>query len=73
MKCNYSVTFEFEISQPITVKGKIEATSIRTIAARALDDATEKNKGVRWSSIVLVLERELESSSIGVEETDKEE
>jgi len=57
MKCKYSISFEFETSQPITEKGEITASSIRTVAARALDDATNKNPNVNWSSIVLMIER----------------
>lgn len=57
MKCQYVVTFEFNTLPPITERGDIEATSIRTIAARALDDATTKNPNMQWSSIVLVISR----------------
>lgn len=58
MKCKYAVTFEFLTSPPITVRGEVNATSARTIAARALDDATEKNPGVSWTSISILLERD---------------
>jgi hypothetical protein len=57
MKCKYSLTFEFEVEQPITCRGEIEATSIRTIVARAVDDAVEKNPNTKWSSVVVVIER----------------
>lgn len=57
MECNYSITFEFETSQPITEKGSAKGTSVRTVAARAIDDATTKNPKLKWSSIVIVLER----------------
>ena len=57
MKCNYSITFEFDTASPITVKGEAEATSVRTIAARALDDATERNPNLKWSSLVILIDR----------------
>ena len=57
MECNYSITFEFETSQPITAKGTSKGTTIRTVAARAIDDATEKNPKLKWSSIVIVIDR----------------
>jgi hypothetical protein len=57
MKCKYSVTFEFETAQPITVRGEVIGTSIRTVAARALDDAVEAHPKTMWSSIVLLVER----------------
>lgn len=58
MKCKYSLSFEFETDSPITVKGNIEAGSIRTIVARAVDDAIDKNPRCKWSSIVVVIERD---------------
>jgi len=57
MKCKYSITFEFDTAQPITVHGEAEAGSVRTVAARALDDATEKHKNIQWSSVVILIER----------------
>lgn len=57
MKCKYSISFEFETAQPITEKGTSVGTSVRTVAARAIDDAVKKNANVKWSSIVIVLER----------------
>jgi hypothetical protein len=58
MKCNYSISFEFETTHPITEKGTARGTSARTVAARAIDDAVEKNPNLNWRSIVIVLERE---------------
>jgi len=57
MKCDYSLTFEFETAKPITDKGTVNASSVRTVAARALDDAIAKNPNINWRSIVLVIER----------------
>ena len=65
------VTFEFETAAQITEKGYAKGTSVRTVAARALDDATEKNKNVNWSYLVVVLERivdEIESLPKVIEE-----
>ena len=68
MKCKYSITFEFEISQPITVKGNAQGTSIRTVAARAIDDAVKQNPKSKWSSIVILIERELKEVESEIEE-----
>lgn len=57
MKCKYAVSFEFSIKNPITVRGEVRAMSARTLAARALDEATIKEPGLKWSSIVILLER----------------
>jgi hypothetical protein len=58
MKCGYSVTFEFETQQPITIKGEATGTTVRTIAARAIDDALEQSeKKMIWSSIVILIMR----------------
>lgn len=57
MKCKYAVTFEFEESKPITCKGEIEALHARTITARAVDDAIGKNPNLKWSSLVVLIER----------------
>jgi len=65
MKCNYSITFEFSTGQPITEKGTATGTSVRTVAARAIDDAVEKNPNIKWSSVVILLDR-------GNKETEKE-
>jgi hypothetical protein len=57
MKCKYAVTFEFVQQAPITERGESEAGALRTIVARAIDDATEKQKGLRWSSVSILIER----------------
>lgn len=57
MKCRYSITFEFETIAPLTTTGTVTASSLRTISARAIDDAISKNPGLNWTSIVIVLER----------------
>jgi hypothetical protein len=57
MTCKYSLTFEFDEIAPITVKGEVTALDVRTILARAADDAKEKHPNVKWQSLVIVLER----------------
>jgi len=65
MKSKYAVTFEFNERQPLTYRGIAMATSIRTLAARAIDLAIEDNKKDEredtskghWSSICIVLDR----------------
>lgn len=69
MKVKYAVTFEFNVQLPLTVRGEVEAGSPRTCAARAIDEAQEKHKGVRWNSMSILLERlDMESEK----ETDNE-
>ena len=58
MKCKYSLTFEFDTAQPITVKGEVDALKIHTIAQRAVKDAVKKNPNINWRSLVIVFERE---------------
>ncbi len=57
MDCQFSFTFEFETSQPLTLKGCASGGKPRTIAHRAFTEAAAAFPGVRWSSCVLVLER----------------
>lgn len=57
MKSNYAITFEFMTSQPITHRGEISASSVRTLAARAIDEAVKANPNLNWSSICIVLDR----------------
>ena len=54
----YNVTFEFETLPPVTERGYAEGVSVRTIAARAVDDAIQKNPNMRWSSIVILIFKE---------------
>ena len=68
MKCNYSITFEFSTGQPITERGDATGTSVRTVAARAIDDAVEKNPNLKWSSVVILLDRINKEKEIETEE-----
>jgi len=58
MTCKYAVTFEFDLNQPITERGSATAGSLRTTIARAIDAATEKNPGLHWRSVSVLIERE---------------
>jgi hypothetical protein len=60
MKCSYSITFEFQLEPPITEKGISKGSSLRTIVARAVDDATTKNPNVHWTSVVVLIQRNSE-------------
>ena len=53
----YSLTFEFDLVAPVTSKGTVEANSLRTVVARAVDDSIEKNPNMKWRSVVVVIER----------------
>jgi hypothetical protein len=70
MKCKYSLTFEFETAQPITVKGEATARNVRTVLARAADDATDRHKFMNWSSLVIVLERDVQDKEVEKEVED---
>ena len=63
MKCKYAVTFEFLTNPPITERGDCEAGSIRTVAARAIDDAIDKNPSLNWSSVSVLIERQIGRAS----------
>jgi hypothetical protein len=58
MRLDYVVTFEFETTPPITVRGKTEAHEVQKCGWRALKEAKDKVPNVAWSSLVLVLTRE---------------
>ena len=61
MTCDYSFTFEFDTQAPVTVQGTVSAGQLRTIAARAIDDAVKAHPGLVWRSVVLVVERRARS------------
>lgn len=61
MECNYYVTFEFDTAKPITEKGKVKGSSLRTVVARAAADAVKKNPNMQWSSVVVLVERKQRS------------
>lgn len=58
MKCKYSVSLEFQTNPPLTHKGIIQASSPRTIAARAIDETLIEYPNRSWTSIVILLERD---------------
>lgn len=55
MTVEYAVTFEFEQQPPITHRGTVTATEAGTCSARAVKEAMKVHKGLRWSSLVVVL------------------
>ena len=57
MKAKYSFTFEFDVAQPETVRGEVEATSLPTLFARAAREAKQYKPRMYWRSAVCVLER----------------
>lgn len=54
---DYVVTFEFSEQAPVTVRGTISASSVRTMAARAVDEAVAQRPGTRWTSLLVALDR----------------
>lgn len=58
MKVAYSVTFESLVHPPETIKGTVEASTIHTLAARAVKQAKKaKPTKHHWCSMVLVIEK----------------
>ena len=58
MRCSFAVTFEFSEAPPETVRGIVEALEVQTLAARAFRQAKEEKPNMKWSSVVLVLQKE---------------
>lgn len=66
-KCEYAVTFEFNVKLPITIRGEIEASALGTLASRAVKQAKIKARQpesiekygtiASWSSISILLDR----------------
>lgn len=58
MRCKVSVTFEFDVQQPITWRGEITATGPQTVVSRAVREAKRAYPKRQWSSLVVcILER----------------
>jgi len=55
MTCRYSVTYEFDVRPPITLKGQVTAGSAATCMARATREAQKALRPVGWTSLVCVL------------------
>ena len=65
MKCRAGVTFEFALRPPLTLNiDCLEAGTPQTIASRALRQARKTLKPIKWSSLVVVLERLNEDGTI---------
>ena len=60
MKFKYAVTYEFSKLPPITARGTVASTGAHTAASRAVKAARKGVAGRKWSSLVVVLEREVE-------------
>jgi hypothetical protein len=58
MKCKVAVTFEFDVSQPLTWRGEVSAGGIHTLVSRAVREAKKAYPNRSWTSLVVcVLER----------------
>ena len=56
MEADYAVTFEFDSAPPVTVRGHVDANMVRTVFARAVDEAVTKAPGARWRSMSVLLD-----------------
>jgi hypothetical protein len=57
MRFSASVTFESNTTAPKSHRCEIEAGSPQSAASRAIRLARREHKGVRWSSVVVVIEK----------------
>lgn len=57
MKYKYAVTFEFDTQKPITDRGEIYASSLRTASARAIDNSISNHPNMQWASVCILIER----------------
>lgn len=53
----YCVTFEHETNAPLTISGQIEAGSPQKAVYNAVKEARSRAKGFRWSSLVVVIDK----------------
>ena len=53
----YAVTFERTTLPPVTVRGTVEAGSAHTATSRAVKAARRGLPKLRWTSLVVLLER----------------
>lgn len=58
MTLDYVVTFEFLLDAPITVRGKVSASTAQACARIAIKQAKEKHPRLKWSSLVVLLAQE---------------
>ena len=63
MKVKYAVTFEFLEKPPLTTTGVVASSSAGTCAARAVREAQEVLRPVRWTSLVCVLLERLDGGT----------
>ncbi len=53
----YAVTFENDHGAPVTLSGKITSSSPHRSVYLAVREAHQKVKGFRWSSLVVVIDK----------------
>jgi hypothetical protein len=54
----YAVTFESATLPPVTLTGQVLASNPARSAYLAVRDARSRAKGLRWSSLVVVLDKQ---------------
>lgn len=68
MKLGYSVSFEYDLLPPKTVKGELEVANVRLGARRAVEAAQGALPSHRgWTSLIVLLQR-LEAVESAIEE-----
>ena len=53
----YAVTFESHTLPPVTIAGTVLASNPARTAYLAVKDARKKAKGLRWSSLVVLIDK----------------
>ena len=54
----YAVTFEHPTNAPLTVSGSIQASNPARSVYLAVRDARSRAKGVRWNSLVVLIDKD---------------
>lgn len=58
MTCEYAVTYESTIKAPVTIRGQVSGTTPSGMASKAIRSSKSRAKGVRWSSLVILLTKQ---------------
>ena len=61
MRYRWAVTFEFEEAKPETVRGEMDVPNPRLGARRAVEAAQKAKPGMRFQSLVIVLDRKVDA------------
>lgn len=61
MTVRYAVTFEFDTQASVTTRGTVSASTMPTCFARAARQAVKAHRGLKWSSVVVVLLERLDT------------